>query len=377
MHHDIAPYIDAASVDELKLMLAAVESRLTEAGVMTRVHAQGSGSVDVSDGTKHLSTQEMALAEEAFAAWCDEAKNEGQKSSRMRLYLAFLLVRHGALRLGEVLALDEQKDILPGKNMVRAGGREVLLAPRVMRTIAAIAGAPFFAGMRGSVLRLDQGYLRRIFGERAKECGLPPGLLNPRVLRQSRAIELLRGGAPVRVVDFYLGRGSASPGVKALAFSKAAAHRIIHQCIRREERMKTSARNAFTGTVTKVVRDKVVAEVELATLNGLNLVAVITEDSLTNLGLEPGSTVTATVKAPLVMLTEGKDGLKTSARNKFSGKVAELKLSDIACEVIVDLDAGGKVCAVVTKESVDNLTLAPGKEVLVMFKAFAVVLNVE
>ncbi|MDL2266871.1 TOBE domain-containing protein [Desulfovibrio sp. OttesenSCG-928-G15] len=377
---DLASFIDAAGVDDLKLILAEVENRLTQAGALTRMRVQGFGSVDVSDGTKHLTPEEMTLAENAFEAWFRAAANKDQRRSRSRVLLAFLLVRHGGLRLGEALALDDGKDFHFHTNTLQVGGnhaRLVLFSRRVMRVMQALVESPLFADMRGNILTLDQGYLRRVFSHRAKECGLPKGLCNPRTLRLSRQIELLRGGVPAQVVDVYMGR-QKPPGLsQALDFPTTAVQRVIQQYIQREDAMKTSARNAFTGKVTNIRQDSVLAEVELTTLNGLHVVSVITEDSLTALGLEQGSAVTATVKAPWVILTELQNGLKTSARNQFPGTVATVKASDIACEVVVDLDAGGSVCALITRESLEKLALAPGKEVLTMFKAFSVILNIE
>jgi molybdate transport system regulatory protein len=117
--------------------------------------------------------------------------------------------------------------------------------------------------------------------------------------------------------------------------------------------------------------------VELVTISELKVVAVITEESLQNLGLEIGSPVTATIKAPWVILAEAEKELRASARNKFSGRVSAVKSSEIAAEVLVDLYEGSKVCALVTSESVQNLALAPGREITAMFKAFAVVLSTE
>jgi len=53
--------------------------------------------------------------------------------------------------------------------------------------------------------------------------------------------------------------------------------------------MKTSARNEFLGRVKAVKKGAVNAEVVLDIGNGLALVAIITNESVDNLGLAPGS----------------------------------------------------------------------------------------
>ena len=88
--------------------------------------------------------------------------------------------------------------------------------------------------------------------------------------------------------------------------------------------MQVSARNVFTGTLTAVVNGAVNAEVELTTAGGDKLVAVVTEGSVKSLNLTVGTPVVAYVKAPLVMLLVGVDGMRFSARNQLSGTVSAL-----------------------------------------------------
>ncbi len=62
-----------------------------------------------------------------------------------------------------------------------------------------------------------------------------------------------------------------------------------------------SARNRFEGLVTKVVADKVMAQVELQ--SGLNrIVALISAEAVNDLGLAPGVRAVATVKATNVII---------------------------------------------------------------------------
>lgn len=377
---DLAAFIDNAEPNELKLLLAGVEKKLAEHGVMPPACQTVPASVSVPDSTKHLTKEELTLATEAFAAWVEEAKTPVQHRSRNRLWLAFLLIRFGAMRLGEVLALDDRKDFSVSRRQVVVRGsspRKVLLPEPVMQTISALLSSPMFCGMRGEILRLDQGYLRRKFYERAKACGLPGELFNPRVIRHSRAIELLSGGVPLQVVQSFLGQHNPTMAASYLEFSGESAQRIVQQYINREIKMKTSARNAFTGRVTAVAQDGLLVEVALTTLAGLKIVAVITEESFANLGLSQGSIVTATIKAPWVVLTRDQSGITTSARNKFAGTVSAVKIGKIACEAVVELAEGSKVCALLTRDSLEQLALQPGVSVTAMFKAFSVILNVE
>ena len=60
--------------------------------------------------------------------------------------------------------------------------------------------------------------------------------------------------------------------------------------------MVSSARNHFTGLVTAVIRDTVMAQVELQA-GPFRIVSLISREAADELGLEPGVLATASVKA--------------------------------------------------------------------------------
>lgn len=61
--------------------------------------------------------------------------------------------------------------------------------------------------------------------------------------------------------------------------------------------------------------------------------------------------------------------MKASARNQFKGIVNEVLIGAVNAEVHVGLAGGETIVASVTKESIENLSLAAGKEVIAMVKA--------
>ena len=66
--------------------------------------------------------------------------------------------------------------------------------------------------------------------------------------------------------------------------------------------MKLSARNVLKGKVVKIVRGAVNDEVTLELPGGLQVVAIITEASVENLGLKEGKEAYAVIKASSVMI---------------------------------------------------------------------------
>lgn len=70
--------------------------------------------------------------------------------------------------------------------------------------------------------------------------------------------------------------------------------------------MKLSARNQLAGTVTGINKGEAIANVVLD-VAGQRLVASITVEAVSELGLQEGSAVTAIIKASDVMIATGAD----------------------------------------------------------------------
>lgn len=141
-------------------------------------------------------------------------------------------------------------------------------------------------------------------------------------------------------------------------------------------KMRTSARNQFFGTVTRVERGAVNDEVELEIAGGQTIVAIVTRESAENLGLAPGRQAFALVKSSSVIVMSGGDGVRLSARNRLQGAVTRLMRGAVNSEVVIELAGGGSVAATITNESVDALGLAEGATASALFKASSVILGV-
>ncbi|GJF09466.1 MerR family transcriptional regulator [Mycolicibacterium cyprinidarum] len=63
----------------------------------------------------------------------------------------------------------------------------------------------------------------------------------------------------------------------------------------------SSARNRFTGLVTKVTKDKVMSEVQMQ-CGPFTVVSLMSTESVNQLGLEPGAVAVAVVKATTVII---------------------------------------------------------------------------
>ena len=109
---------------------------------------------------KQLTSEELKKLTAAWQEWTDAPRPDSQKRSRQRLHLVFLLIRYGALRLSEALALNDLKDLDYSTCTIRITGvreREVQVPDRAMQKIRDIVNAPYMFGLRGVITHLDQG----------------------------------------------------------------------------------------------------------------------------------------------------------------------------------------------------------------------------
>ncbi len=334
----------------------------------------------VAQGVRYLDGNGLEMLTRAFREWLDDAANDRSRRSRLRMWLVFLVLRYTGARLAEVLALNERSDFDFLQETVRLGApgdnaRTVPLPKVVMAEVRRGLTNPLVHDIQGGLFMLDQGYVRRQFSAQEERSGLPRELLNPRTLRHSRAIELLRGGVPLPAVQAVLGHSTLELTSAYCTFSQDDTSRIIQNYINKERSMNTSARNTFQGEVTQIRSAGILAEVVLRTSGGHEVVSLITDASAKKLGITEGRKLTALIKAPWVLIEKEEQVEYSSARNRFAGKIDTLRGDDFMTEVIGILEDGTSVCALVTTESATKLGLKKGETVWFLVKATSVILS--
>ncbi|MCE5244976.1 MAG: site-specific integrase [Syntrophobacteraceae bacterium] len=176
----------------------------------------GQTEAGVGSPVAHLSTSQIDQLTEAFRIWNDAAPSTYIRRVRGRYWLAFLLLRFTGARIGEVLRIDDTVDIdfrhgevsLMGGSSDAQGQRIVPVPGEVLaRVIDYLLEFPL---MQGKVFALDQGNFRREFYRRSEEAQIPRELSHPHILRHTRAIELLKAGVPLTVVQDLLGHSLSS-----------------------------------------------------------------------------------------------------------------------------------------------------------------------
>jgi molybdenum-pterin binding domain len=138
--------------------------------------------------------------------------------------------------------------------------------------------------------------------------------------------------------------------------------------------MRTSARNMLQCTVSEVKRGVVSSEVILDVTDSIQLVAIITAESVNALALQPGVAVYALIKSSFVLLAPGEGLERSSARNVLRGTVAKRTDGPVNAEIVIDLSPGVSIAAIVTRESAASLDLKIGDPACAIVKASHVIL---
>lgn len=141
--------------------------------------------------------------------------------------------------------------------------------------------------------------------------------------------------------------------------------------------MRTSARNTLLCKVAEVNHGAVNAEVMLDVGGGIQLVAIITEESVKNLELAPGKEVFALIKSSFVLLAPAGEVGRTSARNVLTGTVARREDGAVNSEIIVDIGSGKSIAAIITKESANSLGFKVGDRAAALIKASHIILAID
>lgn len=141
--------------------------------------------------------------------------------------------------------------------------------------------------------------------------------------------------------------------------------------------MRTTARNALRGTITRILHGQIDSEVILAVADVVEVAAMIPAYSVEDLGLAEGGEAIALIKSSFVILARDDNIGRTSARNRLSGVITRREDTAISSEIELDLGQGKILAAVVTRSSAESLGLVEGDRACALFKSSHVILAVD
>lgn len=339
----------------------------------------------VATGKKSLDPVQLQNLEQSFRTWAEAPSGTNRKISRKRILLIFLLIRYTGARLNEILGLTPEHDIDWERHIVRflkndtkkAGLREVRIPEHLADEIKNTLNEFNLPGSAGDFFRIDPAHVRRRFYDRAKSAGIAPELGNPETIRRSRAIELMQSNVPLPVVQKIMGHATPNLVAAYVEYSDEEIRKVERFHVERENQRKTSARNAFFGKIDKVVTGDVQAAIEIVSVEGQRIHSVVTNESQSRLGLNPGSLVAVEVKAPWVVLYRGDEEPRCSAENRFKGSVLRIKKGKVNSEVVVRVSAQTELCSILSERSRRVLGIGEGDTVWAVFSAVMAVIKVD
>jgi len=184
----------------------------------------------------YLSEAEVDALTQAFEQWYDSAEKRHVRRSRGRYWIVYLVLRFTGARIGEVLMLDETRDVdfrrgeirLQTLKSHRGKRRPTRVIPVRLNVTSEIATyIAEFPEMRGKAFGLQQSNFRRRFRDRALKAKIQRENAHPHIMRHTRAMELLRAGVPVTLVQDILGHSALTTTAAYLRISGQEARSIL------------------------------------------------------------------------------------------------------------------------------------------------------
>ena len=139
--------------------------------------------------------------------------------------------------------------------------------------------------------------------------------------------------------------------------------------------LRTSARNALSGTITALRSSEITVEVLVALRGDATVRATVTRVSVHELGLTVGRSVMVLIKASLVMIRAA-HATSHPDRNCLRGTVRRCVQGATQAEIVLDLGQDRTIAATLTAETARKLDLTPGGEAWALFDPAHVILAI-
>jgi len=188
---------------------------------------------------QYLSEAQLNALTNTFQTWFDDPTiSDTKRRIRGRYWLVFLTLRFTGARISEVININyedidfrnaEIKVItLKRHNPKKKGQYRIIPVPsNLTGEIASyIAEYPY---MKDKLFKIDRSNFNKVFKELCIQSNIPSDLAHPHILRHTRAIELLRAGVPVTIVQDLLGHSALTTTAIYLRISGQEAKGILRE----------------------------------------------------------------------------------------------------------------------------------------------------
>lgn len=185
----------------------------------------------------YLNEKQLKILTAKFQNFCRNAPGLWTARVRGRYFLIFLFLRYTGARISEVTGIDDQADVdyrtgdvtmavLKRHNPHKKKMRKMVPVPlQAVKKLARYLAQ--YPEMKGKALSIDRSNFFGIFKKLALECGFPKTLAHPHVMRHTRAMEMIRAGVPLTIVQQILGHANLNTTAVYLQFSGQEAKAIL------------------------------------------------------------------------------------------------------------------------------------------------------
>jgi molybdate transport system regulatory protein len=139
--------------------------------------------------------------------------------------------------------------------------------------------------------------------------------------------------------------------------------------------MKNSARNQFFGRVTHILTGSISSEIRIAISDKDEIAAIITHESLENLEIKVGCEIWVLIKSSNVILGIEDNNFTLSVPNCLHGTVLRMTEGKDSSDVVLVLDGGNTVSAIISNVSIKKMGLKVGMEASAIFQASSILLG--
>jgi integrase len=187
----------------------------------------------------YLNEKQLKTLTAKFRDFYKKAPGPWSARVRGRYFLIFLFLRYTGARISEVTGIDDQADVdyrsadvtlavLKRHNPHKKNMRKMVSVPplAVKKLARYLAQYP---EMKGKAFSVDRSNFFVIFKKLTLECGFPKTLAHPHVLRHTRAMEMVRAGVPLTIVQQILGHANLNTTAVYLQFSGQEAKAILKE----------------------------------------------------------------------------------------------------------------------------------------------------
>ena len=185
----------------------------------------------------YLNEKQLKILTAKFRDYYEKAAGPRVARIHGRYFLMFLFLRFTGARISEVAGIDDQVDvdyrsadvtlaILKRHNPKKKNMRKMVSVP--LQAVSKLARyLARYPEMKGKAFSVDRSNFFRLFQKLTLDCGFSKTLAHPHVLRHTRALEMVRAGVPLTIVQQILGHANLNTTAVYLQFSGQEAKAIL------------------------------------------------------------------------------------------------------------------------------------------------------